>query len=283
MQKFLEERGVPLSLYKHVLLKDIRDKNGYPPVLPEELPKAQPLRDLVQKGGHQDFVLCQGDRILMALEVDGGYHRAPGGEGDGQRGHDESKNRLFREVLGADCFMGNAREGQAADGSIGNAQKRHSFVFIRLPDDGSTCLEAQDLWEAVDPAVRGLYVPLEELLEAQLEKTDGTPAYRIPNRSIAPLASEWDQPDGQGSRPVQANRKLLEEGLITRQQSPVLGKEAVMPTEEGRKAGIIEAVMIDRNGGFYGNALYPESAQGKVLRRLNGYLPLLAGWRSATS
>lgn len=263
VRTFWERRGIRLSLYRGVHLADIREPHGGIPLLPEE---DRELRDLVDKGGHLDFVLCQGDRILLAIEVDGGYHRTS----LTQQKRDRCKDRLLRDVLGAAYYPDNAAPEDLTAGT---------FAFLRLPDDGSTCLETLDLWEAGTPDQQARRFPLERLLELQLDRPEDAPSYCIPVRTITTLVKEWDQPEG--SRPAQsAGQRLLDGELLVKCPCPELGhpeKLSVAPTGAGRDLGIVRGILVDRAGELYRNALYPKSAQRAVLRLLNGYPLLMAG------
>ena len=277
LEAYWTRRGVRLSLYRDVPLRDVRDAYGRPVAPPWE---QEAMRNLIWRGGHLDFVLCRGDRILLAVEVDGGYHRLAGQEGEDRRERDEAKNRLLQDVMGAACFMDNARRG-GTDGSEG------SFAFLRLPNDGGTCLETRELWQEGAPDQKARYFPLEELLDAQLNKADGGGAYYVPAKGIAALVSAWDPPEGTKNRAVQAVRQLMEKNLLVKRPYLALegsGKPSAAPTEEGKKQGIIAAIQLNiqekRNGEtehtIYGNALYPKTAQENVLKLLNGYVPLTA-------
>lgn len=275
LEAFWARRGIQLSLYRDVPLRDIRDAYGRLVMPPRE---QEAMRSLIWRGGHLDFVLCWKDRILLAVEVDGGYHRSSSRAGEDQQERDRVKNQLLQTVMGAACLMDNTRqEGQ--DGAAG------SFVFLRLADDGRTCLETMELWQEGAADQKARYIPLEHLLEAQLAREDGGRAYYVPVKGIAALASAWDDPEGEKGRTVRAGQRLIEEGLIVKRPCPALGdagRPAAAPTEEGRRRGIIAAIQLNvrekKNGekecSVYSNALYPKTAQEHVLKLLNGYLPL---------
>ena len=277
LERYWTQRGIRLSLYRDVFLRDIRDAHGRPVAPPWE---QEAMRNLIWRGGHLDFVLCREDRILLAIETDGGYHRAAGQEGEERREQDEVKNRLLQDVMGAACFMDNTKR-EGVDGSEG------SFAFLRLSNDGSTCLEVLELWQEGAPAQKARYFPLEDLLDAQLNRADGGRAYYIPAKGIAALVSAWDPPEGTKNRAVQAVQQLMEKNLLVKRPYLALegsGRPSAAPTEKGGKWGIIAAIQLniqERKSGeteytIYGNALYPKTAQGNVLKLLNGYVPLAA-------
>lgn len=275
LEEFWTRRGVRLSLLRDVPLRDIRDGSGRPAVPPEG---EEHMRELVRHSGHLDFVLCLEDRILLAVEVDGAYHRLPGEEGAAQRSRDEVKNRLLREVMGADCFTGNAAGAGRGGGG--------SFAFLRLSDDGGACLETRELWRQGTAEQKARYFPLEDLLDAQLDREAGSAAYYIPVKSISALAYGWRDPKGDKGRAVRAGQRLMEAGLIARQPCLSLAGQplSAAPTAKGWGQGIIRAVQLSvrtkKNGeeecAPYGNALYPKSAQRKALKLLNGYATLTA-------
>ncbi len=69
-----------------------------------------------------DIAVCSGDRLLLAIEVDGSYHRFGGDLEETQRG-DREKDRFFAEVLGDEKLM------------------------LRIPDNGSTANEMDTVAE----------------------------------------------------------------------------------------------------------------------------------------
>ena len=263
MREIREKQGISLTLLRDVPLQDIRDRWGRPPALPED---GQEMAQLLEHGGHLDFVLCLDGRILLALEVDGSFHRDPGREGERQRIRDAAKDRLLREVLGADCREGNARAG-------GPVTAEGSFTFLRLSDGGGTCLETAELWEAAPEEWKALYFPIEELLEARLQKPEGGASYHVPLKSTTVLVRDWLEPDR--AAVSAAVGILLEKGLVEKRPCVSLGGDSrptLAPTEKGRRLGIIESIQFQRiEGTLYGNALYPPQAQRKVLELLNGY------------
>ena len=155
---------------------------------------------------HYDFVLYESHskRVLMAIEVDGTQHRfkrKSGRPDDSQRELDETKNAVAKEVCGADlCWLGKIRIGSLA-AETGSAEAIEedlasegaprtawpswkcfpskvsidaSFVFLRIPSDGSTFWETEALREkaldlGANEVIANDYLPptIEEYLEKQ--------------------------------------------------------------------------------------------------------------------
>lgn len=150
---------------------------------------AEEMQQLVDHGGHLDFVICYGDRILVAIEVDGAGHGRPmerrgqsaeGGQRvyEAQKRRDERKNDLLHKVFGADCYVGNVRK----EGAVLSAESAGTFAFIRLPTDGTTCLETMELWNAAPKELQDKYFPIEDLIKIQLSRRDFAKegrAYRV--------------------------------------------------------------------------------------------------------
>lgn len=184
-------------------LKDILDLGLTPPAagdsgeaIEEDAEKAMAeikgMQRLVEKGGHLDFVICQGERILVAIEVDGAGHGRPmerkkQSEEKGkmeykeQKQRDQLKNELLRKVFGAGCYTGNVR----AENPALQSRAVGTFAFIRLPTDGTTCLETMRLWSNAPKELQDKYFPIEELIKAQLMRKNFARegrAYRLPSK-----------------------------------------------------------------------------------------------------
>lgn len=153
------------------------------------------MQQLVDNGGHLDFVICHGNRILVAIEVDGAGHGRPI-ERNGlsakriqeiyeeQKKKDERKDELLSRIFGADCYAGNERRGNF----VQTAESAGTFAFIRLPTDGTTCLETMKLWGEAPKELQDKYFPIEELIKIQLSRKDFAKEgrdYRLPQKAKA--------------------------------------------------------------------------------------------------
>lgn len=120
-----------------------------------------------------DFVLRdETGRPFLIIEVDGEVHRFPwyNPEKPLQETypewlekdwlHDRLKERLV-ELMGGDVYYGNHREG-----AWNEKETEHgAFALLRLPDDGSTCLETDALRaDATNEKLRERYFTLEDLI-----------------------------------------------------------------------------------------------------------------------
>lgn len=120
-----------------------------------------------------DFVLRdETGRPFLIIEVDGAVHRFPWYDPrektqdayqkwlDRDWLHDRLKERLV-ELMGGDVYYGNHREGAWNEKAV----EHGAFALLRLPDDGSTCLETDALQaDAANERLRERYFTLEDLI-----------------------------------------------------------------------------------------------------------------------
>ncbi len=249
------EKQIDLAIYRNVPIWALRDGQGNRPVIGTD---QRELTSIYNKG-HLDFVVCRklkkalGDRILLVVEVDGEYHRKPGPEGEAQQQRDERKDALIREVLQADCYNGNSREGRELKGE-------GAFAFLRLPTDGSTCLETRALWKEAPEELRSQYFPLEDLLEAQQEQDVGW--YLSVN--FLPWLF-------QNKKSILWIRLRLEDvGLLHQEWIPAKNKSIWISTEKGRAMGLIDTTQYNRENKLYSGVVYAWHAYSKIQNLLRG-------------
>ncbi len=251
-----KEKGIDLALYRNVPLRVLRDGKGALPRLGQD---RQELVSIWEKG-HLDFVICRKiwekspggtsysrEKLLLAVEVDGEYHRKPGPEGDAQRKRDERKNTLAREVLGADCYDGNRREGQEVRGA-------GAFAFLRLPTDGTACLETRALWQEAPEELQSRYFPLEDLLEARLEQTREDGWYLRVD-----LLSWLCAQDS-------CKEKSLQRAYLRLVAAGLLGEDRT-PTGKGQELGLIHVTRAIQLP--YYNIAFPRENRDKILELLS--------------
>ncbi len=123
------------------------------------------LARYIRRGAHFDCVVCRGDRILLAIEVDGQHHRTAQKNKD----NDEYKNTIAGTGFRATMYRAAGGGLQAMEGSAAPAES--GFDFLRLPTDGSAWNE-----EAL----------IEGLLRARLA-TEGRPVFEMSVRTLDDL------------------------------------------------------------------------------------------------
>lgn len=255
LSRYRKERDLELELYCGVRIRDIRDAGGRP------IGTAgweEELRSDFENSAHLDFVICQkGGRLLLAIDVDGG------------------KNEIAGKLGAACCLTGNR----------GKPETDGSFAFLRLPSDGSTYWETEELWEQADEALReaagraGRF-PIEALIDRQLGAAD-TEGYRFTPLSLTKTVEEWRQRRrkdcgaflksfktagelqrrmAQGPAPL-----LCEIGGEARTDAP---PERWRPTESGAEWGILRGYRLDGAGRPYCCPFYPESARRELPDRI---------------
>lgn len=252
MALFTEKR---LLLYHNVRIRDIWDENGvaldFSALCDEE------LTEYVGNDAELDYVVCSGEgRILLAIEVDGVYHRFNRSRDKlfEQKESDGKKNRLMKDVFHAECYQGNGRDQELEGGA---------FVFIRLPCDGSCCLETRNLWEQAEKSEQELVFPLEELLEKQLAAAANS-TYRYVPMGVRQLIDRYMESGGSVMKqwrknPYKALLDCLEADGYLEWETDCL--EAVrhpehknrhrVPTKCGRNKGIVRGCRSAKDGSTY--------------------------------
>lgn len=169
----------------------------------------------IRNGAHFDCVVCRGDRILLAVEVDGAHHRTV----KKNRDNDDRKNAIAGAGFRAATYRA-AGGGLKAEGGAPPAES--GFDFLRLPTDGSAWNEE---------------VLIEGLLRARLA-AEGGPVYELPVRTLEdlPAIRQW---------------KALDD--LTRPQNWLTGRPAErdgpgenvrwVPTEDGTREGLMMAYL----------------------------------------
>ena len=188
-----------LSLYINAPIAAISP----PPSLPKDMPDREDLEKYIENGAHFDCLVCRGERILMAIEVDGEHHRRC----RTNRERDAKKNAIVARGFGAAMYT------TAKDGFVpmeGNAPDGGGFTFLRLPADGTTWNEEQAILT---------------LLARRLRDESG-PVYTLPVRTLADLPANrrwyvfrvlsWAQ-DWNTGRPVQEKKRGVDTRWVPRQ------------------------------------------------------------------
>lgn len=223
-----------------------------------------------------DFVVCEkGGRILLAIEVDGGYHRSR----EKVQERDKKKNEIFKE-LDAACYPeGNLKGNQKT------LEEGKPFAFLRLPTDGSTYWETKKLWEQGDAALREKAneerrFPIENLIDQQL-KAANTKAYYFIPMYLTKTVGEWKKSEGNWEYFGAFLKSLKTSGSeelqrqLSKEPDPLLYEideenqsgapyERWRPTEKGVELGIVRGFRLDSTGKPYCCPFYPEITRALV-------------------
>ena len=248
-----------LELYHNVRILDILDERG------QGLDFSGLDEEMIQylnHGAEFDFVVCKEGRILLAIEVDGMYHRFNYNRQvlEHQKLSDERKDELVKNFFHGACYLGNDRKQEMTEGS---------FAFLRLPSDGSTCLETRALWAAGKGSEQNRVFPLEELLEKQLEHgAEGS--YRFAPVAFKDLIyryksieAPWVERRLGGKNPYQR----LREFLVERHYLMLEGNRSV-PTKRGGNLGIVMGSRMNARGEIYTTPFYLERAADLIRTQL---------------
>ena len=212
----------------------------------------------IKNGAHFDFVVCRGERILLAVEVDGAYHRTePEGRGndkksDGENGkntiaeNDQRKNAIAGTGFRAAAYRAAGGGLQPMEGSAPPAES--SFDFLRLPTDGSAWNEG---------------ALIEGLLRERLSLESG-PVYELPVRSLDGL------PD---------DRRRYVFWKLSRPQNWLTGRPAEreeprenvrwVPTKDGTREGLMMAYLPGSGDRLYPSLVCQRDAWEQLCREEN--------------
>ncbi len=170
----------------------------------------------IRNGAHFDCVVCRGKRILLAVEVDGEYHRTE----ERNRDNDGRKDAIVGAGFRAAAYRAAGGGLQALEGSAPPAES--SFDFLRLPTDGSAWNE--------EALIGGL---LRERLAAK-----GGPVCELPVRRLGdlPVIRLWKVLDDLAQpQDWRTGRPLGKSGI---------GENARwVPTEKGTREGLMMAYL----------------------------------------
>lgn len=292
-----------LVLYRGVRLRDILDQQGNVPDYGEQVDYVAPAEESDRLSPHLDLVICTMEgRILLAIEVDGSYHRyramyEPDKDGKMVRVPDLSiqlsdaaKDEAMEAVFDAEIFRGNCKEGQEQV----EKKTKGSFTFLRLPTDGSTCWEVDAVKDQAAGQSIGWdsYFTIETLLRRQLERAaedETKPFFMLDMKSLKKSMDEWREQseeakaylngmsaDGQKSPFTQV---LEQHGYLTLSPYPVLGgpKREWLPAEakepkEGKgkwdRSGIAVGYRFSSKEGCYSTTYYPPQTRQMLLTEI---------------
>lgn len=296
---YVQEHG--LVLYRGVRLQDILDENGETPDYGEQADYVAPDEQSDRMSPHLDLVICTVEgRILLAIEVDGSYHRyraryEPDKDGKMVRVPDLSiqlsdaaKDEAVQAVFHAEIFRGNRKDGQEQV----QQPAEGCFAFLRLPTDGSTCWEVEALkgWTDDASSCCEAYFTIETLLRRQLERADQQEHFfMLDMKSLKKSMDEWREQsqeanaylsgmsaDGQKAPFTQV---LEQHGYLTLSLYPTLGgpKREWLPTEakeprEGRgkrdRSGIVVGYRFSKKEGCYATTYYPPRTRQHLLSQI---------------
>lgn len=290
-----------LVLYRGVRMQDILDGQGHTPDYGAWADYVAPGQQSANLCPHLDLVIATAEgRILLAIEVDGSYHRCRVRCEADETGKvvrlpdlsiqrsDAAKDEAVQRVFGAELFWGNRRQGREQQKASG------SFAFLRLPTDGSTCWEVDALKEGAAGQVTEWeeYFSIEALLRRQLDRAAGQPSqpfFTLDMKSLKKSMDEWREhapqakerlngmsADGQKAPFTQV---LERGGYLTLSPCPVLGgaKREWLPTQpqepaEGRgkreRSGIVVGYRFSSKEGCYSATYYPPKTRQMLLSAL---------------
>ena len=265
--RYQKEQNLELAFYRNVRIRDIRNAGGAPI---DVSAWEETLQSYLNNSAEFDFVVCEkGGRILLAIEVDGGYHRLK----ENVQANDGRKDQIARDLGTACCLAGN-REMPETGGS---------FAFLRLPTDGSTYWETRELWEQLDETTRAAFsqdcFPIEALIDQQL-KTAATAAYFFApvslTKSLEKLRLTAKSREGLRDSLKRFNAASIQQELA-KGPEPLLYEtdgnggetsERWTPTKAGVNHGIVRGYRLSSGGTPYCCPFYTERAQGEVLKRI---------------
>lgn len=248
-----------LEFYHNVRILDILDEHGQEPDFSE---LDEEMVQYLRHGAEFDFVVCREGRILLAIEVDGMYHRFNYNWQvlEQQKQSDERKNALVRDFFHGVCYLGNDRKQEMKEGS---------FAFLRLPSDGSTCLETRVLWETAERTEQDRVFPLEELLERQMGCGEEG-SYRFEPMAFKDMIyrfkemeAPWVERRLGRKNPYQKLRDFLLEGHYL-----MLDNNRSVPTKRGSVQGIVMGCRINMRGEIYITPFYLKRAVDFIQTRL---------------
>lgn len=268
--RYQKERNLDLELYCNVPIKDMQQDQKIPG---ESLDVSDNLTDYFFSRAHVDFVVCEkGGRILLAIEVDGGYHRSR----EKVQKRDKKKNEIFKE-LDAACYL---------KGNQGALEEGKPFAFLRLPTDGSTYWETKKLWEQGDAELREAAdkehcFPIEDLIDQQLKAADTKAYYFIP-MSLTKTMGEWKKGKGYWEHFGAFLKSLKTSGAEEFQRQLAEGPDPLLyevdeedqsgatyerwrPTEKGVELGIVRGIRLDSAGKPYCCPFYSEITRALIL------------------
>lgn len=292
-----------LVLYRGVRLRDILDAEGNTPDYGEQVDYLAPEQESDRLSPHLDLVITTLEgRILLAIEVDGSYHRYRAmyeTDKDGKTVRvpdlsiqlsDAAKDEAMEAVFDAEIFRGNCKEGQEQV----EQKAAGGFTFLRLPTDGSTCWEVDAVKDQAAGQAIGWdsYFTIETLLRRQLERVaeEGTePFFMLDMKSLKKSMDQWREQseeakaylngmsaDGQKSPFTQV---LQQHGYLTLSPYPVLGgpKREWLPTEakepkDGKekhdRSGIAVGYRFSSKEGCYSTTYYPLQTRQALLAEI---------------
>ena len=209
----------------------------------------------IQTDTRFDFVICKPsdsgtneNQVLLVIELDGNWHR----KRESVQESDHKKNQVVQELFQADCYL---------NGNCGTVQHTQApFAFLRLPCDGTTYWETDDLRAAAQgEGGRGLgenRFTIEDLLREQLNRTDRAPC-ALSLISISVALRQIKEQNGWTALPkgihTQRVEQELERGgyLVCRKEDwvPIQGWVSTMPGHDGfgteRGAGLQKGFSIE--------------------------------------
>lgn len=294
-------RQKQLVLYRGVRLRDILDAQGNALDYSEQMVDyVAPEEQSDRMSPHLDLVMCTNEgRILLAIEVDGSYHRyramyQPDKDGKMVRVPDPSiqlsdaaKDEAMREVFGAEIFYGNRKEQSMQQQAGGN------FAFLRLPTDGSTGWELDAIKEraAEQDAGQDAYFTMEDLLRRQMEAAEREPekGFMLDMKSLKKSMDQWREQSEEAKVCLQGmsadgqkeplTRVLEQQGYLVESPYPTLGgsKREWLPAEarepvDGKgkrdRTGIAVGYRFSRKEGWYSTTYYPPQTRQQLLQQL---------------
>lgn len=288
----IRDKGITLK--PEVPIRDVLKQLGREEMKGVPKSHGESFRTYVEAGASFDFVLYQDGRPFLAVEVDGAYHRFPlikkmspeekdkSVEGRYQDFRkrwllDREKDALVREVIGGWVFQGNTKryvdEWHTDESGAEYKTKKDQwegaagdFALLRLPDDGTTYLETDELRAAAPEALAEKVFTLEELI-ARYRSAAPAPEEMV---SLSSAISTWTSQEeqerllaglgGKGASKVQP--RLEKMGLL--EHTP----EGWRPTPAGKGLGIKERAGKKDDGAGYFYPVYSPAVWERVKKRL---------------
>ena len=294
-------RDKAVTLKSEVPVRDVLEQLGRGGMENVSARHGESFRIYVENGASFDFVLYQGGRPFLAVEVDGAYHRFPlikkiNPEEKDKRVEeryqdfrkrwllDRVKDALVLEAMRGWVFHGNTKlyaderkvdDSQTDQSETDKEAKKDQweraegdFALLRLPDDGTTYLETDELQASAPKALAEKVFTLEELIARYRPGAPSSGETLSLSCAIRTWMSEESQErvkaalSGKGNLASRIQSRLAEMGLLEHNVG------AWHPTSAGRALGIGELEGRDAKGKRYIYPVYSQAAWEQVKRRL---------------